>query len=619
MRLSDFIGQDDARLALMLNAVDPRCGGLLLVGGKGTGKSTLARLFRGIFATGAPFVELPLNVTEGSLLGGIDLEQTLRSGQRTFQPGIISRANNGVVFVDDINLLSPDLLALLMEPRERGAELIEREGIAEQRESRYIVLATMNPEEGDLSPHLADRIGLCAVMEEQNGRNERLAIMRLVDSTPGFTVEQDPDLTAAISAATALLPDVRFSPGTLDYLHQVVQQNISLGHRGDLFLYAAARACAALQGVTQVEQAHIDRVANLVFAHRRLQIREEEQTTSEPEQQSSQNHDQQNQEQQDDRGQQPQPPDNDCNERDNQPSGEGEQESDASQRETADREEIMRVGAHFKVRRLSFRKDRRKRQATGRRTKTRVKGRGGRYVKSILSSPDRDIAIDATLRACAPFQKARGRDGCLIIRPDDLRFRQRERKMGHLVIFVVDGSGSMGAQKRMVETKGAVQSLLMDCYQKRDRVAMIVFRKDRAELVLPPTTSVELAAKHLAVLPVGGKTPLAAGLLETHNLVKRVGMRHPETRFLVVLITDGRGNQALADKSSLKREIDGLTRLLAEQNNCDFVVIDTENKGNFLRADLAVDLARRLEADYYTTEALQTEYLTKLVQARVVS
>ncbi|MFH1027856.1 MAG: ATP-binding protein [Pseudomonadota bacterium] len=618
MNFSQFIGQEEAKLGLILNAIDPRCGGLLLVGGKGSGKSTLARLARGIVPSVIPFVDLPLNITEDSLLGGIDLEQTLKTGQRTLQPGIISRANGGVVFVDDINLLSQELLALLMEPQSRGEEIIEREGLTERRECSFSIIATMNPEEGDLSPHLMDRIGLCGVMEEQNDKKERLAIMRLANNNPAFTVEPEPEMVAAIAAARLQLPEVQLSPETLEHLHQVVQQNISLGHRGDLFLYAAARAYAALQGAKDVTNDHIDRVANLVFAHRRLQVREEEQSTTEPEQQEH-DHDQQNQEQQDDRGEQPSPPENGENETDQHPDGEGEQDSGTTQHESAEQEEIMQVGAPFKVRRLSFRKDRQKRQATGRRTKTRVKGRGGRYVKSLLTSPDRDIAIDATLRACAPFQNARGREDCLIIEHDDLRFRQRERKMGHMVLFVVDGSGSMGAQRRMVETKGAIQALLLDCYQKRDKVAMIVFRKDRAELVLPPTGSVELAAKRLAVLPVGGKTPLAAGLLETHKLIKRVVMRHPETRFLVVLITDGRGNQPLADKASMKQEVASLTRLLAEQSQCDFIVIDTENKGNFLRADQAVDLARQLEADYYTVEALQAEYLSELVQSRTLT
>lgn len=616
MRFSDFIGQEEAKLGLILNAIEPRCGGLLLVGGKGSGKSTLARLTRGIVPPDTPFVDLPLNVTEDSLLGGIDLERTLKTGQRTLQPGIISRANGGVVVVDDINLLSSELLALLMEPQSRGEEIIEREGLTERRKSCFSIVASMNPEEGDLSPHLMDRIGLCALMETLNDRKDRLAVMRLANTNPVFTVEQEQETVAAISAARLLLPEVQLSPEVLEYLHQVVQLNLSLGHRGDLFLYTAARAYAAYRGAVEVEQEHVDRVANLVFAHRRLQLREEEQTATEPEQPDHDHRQEENQEQQGDPGEQPPPPENGDSEIDQQTSGEGEQESEPSPRESAEQEEIMAVGSPFKVRRLIFRKDRQKRQASGRRTRTRIKGRGGRYVKSLLTSPDQDIAIDATLRACAPFQKARGRDGCLIIERGDLRFRQRERKMGHLVLFVVDGSGSMGAQKRMVETKGAIQALLIDCYQKRDKVAMIIFRKDRSELVLPPTASVELAARRLAVLPVGGKTPLAAGLLETHRVVRRVALRHPQTRILVVLITDGRSNQALADKSTLKQEVAGLTRVLAEEKQCEFIVIDTEHKGNFLRSDQAMELARQLSADYYTIETLCADYLAELVQAR---
>ena len=505
MRFSEFIGQEEARLGLLLNAVDPRCGGLLLVGSKGSGKSTLARLFRGLLPPLTPFVELPLNVTEDSLLGGIDLEKTLKSGRRTLAPGILSRAHGGVVLVDDINLLTPDLLALLMEPLERGSELIEREGITQVRESHFMVVATMNPEEGDLSLHFTDRFGLCAVMENLTEKNDRLAVMRLAAAQPHFEAGPDPADAKKIAAAARLLPAVEVSADILDYLSETAQRNISPGHRGDIFLFHAARAYAALQGAAQVEKEHVDRVANLVFAHRRLFLQEEEETTMEQEQQEQ--NDNEDQEQQEQQEQQP-PPEKDETDKTEPSPKEGERDADPSPRESSAQEEIMEVGAPFKVRRFSFRKDRRKRHATGRRTKTRVKGRGGRYVKSLLHSSDRDIALDATLRACAPYQKARGREEQMIIEKDDIRFCQRERKMGHLAIFVVDGSGSMGAQRRMVETKGAIESLLMDCYQKRDKVAMIVFRKDRAELVLPPTASVEMAAKRLAVLPVGERPPL---------------------------------------------------------------------------------------------------------------
>ena len=612
MRFGEFIGQEEARLGLILNAIEPRCGGILLVGPRGSGKSTLARLFRGIVPYPAPFVELPLNVTEDSLLGGIDLEKTLRSGKRTLAPGILSRANGGAVLVDDINLLSPELLALLMEPLDRGSELIEREGIRETRESRFMVIATMNPEEGDLSPHFTDRFGLCAVMDNLSGKEERLAIMRLAASSCVGEFAADHGLAEKVAASSRLLPKVEVSPEVLDYLSETALRNLSPGHRGEIFLLHASRAYAAYQGKEAVERGDVDRVANLVFAHRRLFIRQEEEP--EHEQEPPDRDDEENRDEKDEQERKPPPEKDETDDRDQKPE-EGERDTEHSPRESSIKEEIMEVGAPFKVRRFVLRKDRKKRHAAGRRTKTRVRGRGGRYVKSLQNSSERDIALDATLRACAPYQKARGREERMIIEEEDIRFRQRERKMGHLAIFVVDGSGSMGAQRRMVETKGAIQSLLMDCYQKRDRVAMIVFRRDRAELVLPPTASVEMAAKRLTVLPVGGKTPLAAGLLETWKLVRQVSLRSPETRFLVVLITDGRANQAISEQSPQK-ELSGLVKLLNEEERCDFIVIDTENKGNFLRADLALSLARQLDADYYTTEALKAEYLTELVQGK---
>jgi magnesium chelatase subunit D len=612
MRFSDFIGQEEARLGFILNAVDPRCGGLLLVGPRGSGKSTLARLFRGLLTPMTPFVELPLNVTEDSLLGGIELEETLKSGRRTLAPGILSRAHGGVVLADDINLLSPDLLALLMEPLERGSELIEREGITQVLESRFVVIGTMNPEEGDLSPHFTDRFGLCAVMETLSGKDERLAVMRLAAMQPDIETGLDPAEREKVAAAVKLLPKVDVSADILDYLSETARRNISPGHRGEIFLFYAARACAAFQGAVAVEKEHVDRVSNLVFAHRRLFLQEEEENTMDQETPELNDKEEENRQYQQEQDSRQEKDETDTTELSPE---KGERDADPSSRESSAEEEVMEVGAPFKVRRFNFRKDRRKRHATGRRTKTRVKGRGGRYVKSLLHSSERDIALDATLRACAPYQKARGREERMVIEQDDIRFRQRERKMGHLAVFVVDGSGSMGAQRRMVETKGAIRSLLMDCYQKRDKVAMIVFRKDRAEMVLPPTASVEMAAKRLAVLPVGGKTPLAAGLLETWRLVRQVSLRTPDTRFLVVLITDGRANQAISDQPP-QQEITGLVRLLNEEERCDFIVIDTENKGNFLRADLALALARQLDADYYTTEALKAEYLSELVQVR---
>ena len=264
------------------------------------------------------------------------------------------------------------------------------------------------------------------------------------------------------------------------------------------------------------------------------------------------------------------------------------------------------------LKRIAFEKDRLKRTESGRRTKTASCGKSGRYVRSALLD-NGDVAIDATLRAAAPFQKARGRNGFLLIKPEDLRFKEREKKTGHLVVFVVDGSGSMGAQKRMVETKGAVQSLLLDCYQKRDKVAFIVFRKDRAEVVLPPTSSFELAAKRLKELPVGGRTPLSAGLLEAYRLVRRTGLQRPRTRCLVVLVTDGRANQGLTPEP-VDREIGRMASLLLTVKRTDYIVVDVEDKKSLTKMDLAWRLADRLGARYFRPADLKSDNLTGMVR-----
>lgn len=606
MRLSDFVGQEEARLGLLLNAVDPRCGGLLLVGGRGCGKSTLARLFRGMVPAETPFVELPLNATEDSLLGGIDLERTLADGRRSLRRGIISRAHGGTVFVDDINLLSPELTALLMEPQGRGIELIEREGISERRKCRFTVIATMNPEEGELSPHLADRFGLCAIMEELSMQEERLAVLRSVLKNDGFSDEPVDPACLDVAAARRLLTSIRFSPQAVNRIAETAEQAAAQGHRAEQFHYCAARACAALEGSAQVEVTHVERTAGLTYAHRRLIPGEKEPPPATGDQARNDKHDEHGEERKG-RGE---------SGRDGASEGsraEGNLESAAATRESSDREEIQPTGQPFAVRRVALCKDRVKRKASGRRTTTRTDGRGGRYVKSQSRPSDRDVAVDATLRACAPFQKERGRTERLIIEQEDLRFKQRERKTGHLALFVVDGSGSMGAKQRMTAVKGAVQSLLLDCYHKRDKVAMIVFRKDRAELVLPPTASIELAAKRLSLLPVGGKTPLAAGFLEAHRLVERTLRNRPDTRILLILLTDGRANHSVSGRPPLEESL-RMARLMGEEARCDFIVVDTEEKGNFVRADLALKFAEALNAQYYTYETLHSEQLLHMVR-----
>lgn len=613
MRFSEFVGHQDAKLSLILNAIDFRCGGVLFIGDKGSGKSTLARLFKELLPEGTPFVQLPLNITEDRLMGGIDIEKTLTSGKRVFQNGLLENANGGAIYVDDINLLPQEILPLLMEVQDKGEVVIEREGFALRYPSKFVLIASMNPEEGNLSPHLLDRFGMCVVWQGLKDAPQRMEVMRKVGGMdpqhPIPRTSSDVHLKEKIASARDALGQIVISDPVKEYIADLCRQNLLTGHRGDIYLTYAARAYAAYCGCREVSKQEVDEVLNLVLVHRRRmleQVEPREELRQAPNENLSEAHEKQERSEDPSRA-----PDS---ARSEEPEMDGLQNTSLQWVDSRPKEEIFDVGNPFKIRRMPFRKDRIYRTASGRRTKTRVKDKGGRYIRSVFRGKD-DIAIDATIRAATPFQKMRGRRDKLLIYEEDLRFKQRERKMGHLVIFVLDGSGSMAAQKRMIETKGAILSLLMDCYQKRDQVSLIVFRRDRAELILPPTKSLNFSLKKLSEMPVGGKTPLSAGLLEAYKLIRRMEIKAPETRALMVLITDGRANQTLTDLP-VGDEIKKMAGYLQAVPHTDFVVVDTENKKGIMKTDLALQIASHLGADYYTVEGLRSEFLTELVQTK---
>lgn len=604
MTFHDFVGHDDAKLALILNALDPRCGGVLFAGEKGCGKSTLARLFSGLVRRGTPFVNVPLNATEEALLGGIDMEETLRKGKKVREPGLLSRAGGGVLYIDDVNLLPAEITALLFKCQDSG-----------KGSPPFAVMASMNPEEGDLSSHFLDRFGMCVLWEGLREKDQKIAVMkRAILSGDGKgripVSDAGEGLREKIDAARRVLDRLIVPPEVQEYLTNACIENSFSGHRGDIFLFYAARACAAFRGVREVAVEHVDEVLPLVLTHRK---RLRQQMETDP-QEDPQRHEKPQEQKEAPETDPPPSQSSKSQEARGDENNNNQDEKDERPRESRPREDISPVGEPFKVRRLAFRKDRKNRSLSGRRSKTGSQGRGGRYVKSLLR-PNGDIAVDATIRTAAPHQAARGRKDRLLIHDEDFRFKQREKRIGHLVIFVVDGSGSMGAQKRMVETKGAIQSLLIDCYQKRDRVSLIVFRKDRAEVLLPPTSSVEAAARRLREIPVGGKTPLGAGLLETFQLIRRTALRSPQTRFLVVLVTDGRANQGLSE-IPVSEEIQKMTVLLRDLKFTDYIVVDTEDKRTFTRTDRALQIASGLEAEYYTIDHLKADHLTGIVQRK---
>lgn len=618
MGFSDFVGHEDAALALILNAIESRCGGVLFAGDKGSGKTTLARLFRLLLPEGTAFVTLPLNVTEDALVGAVDIEATIRTGQKVVQKGLLSRAHGGILFIDDVNLLSPESVSLVLEVNGRRVNFVEREGFSERHDADFMLIATMDPQEAFLSPHFLDRFGMCVLWESLWDRIDRTLVVKRTManrfSLNGSHSLADEALRNRIENSRNFFKQVAVSEGVSEYIAQTCLENAVSGHRAELFLYYATKAYAAYRGDKKANTSHVDAVAPLVLVHRRRSVLP-------PEEEAPHEHDHE------DRKDQQQPESNDGQNdqqqgRDETPQSDNAESSapddneefspDTSFRETALMEEVFDTGETFRTKRLSFRKDRLKRMSSGRRTKTRSKDKGGRYVRSILRAVD-DVAIDATIRAAAPYQSVRNRDTMLVIHNSDLRYKQREKKTGHLVIFVVDGSGSMGAQRRMTETKGAIQSLLMDCYQKRDKVAMLVFRKDKGEIVLPPTSSVEHASRRLQEIPTGGKTPLGSGLMEAYALIKRYAKKAPETRFLLIIITDGRANHSLSGLPA-REEIARIAQLLRDTPSTDYIVVDTEDKSKFMKADLAVPLADHLNASYYTIDDLKADYLVEMVK-----
>lgn len=669
-----IIGQEKMKLSLLLNAVNPAIGGVLIRGEKGTAKSTavrgLARLMPHIDVVDecpcrcnpqeiqycdlcekkacdqkalkicsieTPMIDLPLGATEDMVLGSIDFEAAVKTGASCFLPGVLARANRGILYIDEVNLLDDHLVDSILDVAESGFNIVEREGMSVWHPSRFILIGTMNPEEGDLRPQILDRFGLSVQVEAETDLSLRIELLKRREQ-----FDLDPfnfyklfhldsiKISDKIVNARTLLSSV-FIPNHLrTFITEICLQNNVAGHRADLAIERAACAHAALNGRIEVSSDDIIAVAPLALLHRIRNSQEpsmppppppspdnddqNEQENSSEENESSQ---QQSEEtvQPNNNNQQSQTNNNDsCEpETNNQ-----EQQTPDSNKDSSSQEDIQEIGAPFKVRNFTSDKDRLLRSGSGRRSRTKSATKQGRYVKSTTDRTRNDLALDATLRAAAPFQILRKKQQqhkqiAIHIKDFDIRDKVRERRVGNVLLFVVDGSGSMGAQRRMVETKAAIMSLLLDAYQKRDKVCMIVFRGNSAEVILPPTGSVDLAGKLLSELPVGGRTPLSAGLSKTTEILDQIFRKSPTARPLVILITDGKANTGLGDTPPHKEAIEIATHMRDRFDNARFIVIDTEPPG-VVRFDLARQLTSALGADYFHPETLCAEDLVKIAR-----
>ncbi len=595
---TDIIGMDMAKQALLLLAVDPSLGGVIIPASVGSGKSSLARAFADVLPDETPFVDLPLNVTEDRLIGGLDLEAAIAAGERVIEQGLLAKAHKGVLYVDSLSLLEATATSHVMDAMSRGAVLVEREGLSEVHPSEFMLVGTYDPTDGDVRMGLMDRIGLIVPFTKQNDYRARYEIVKKVmRETPNEDAEDEVRMLGGlVQAGREQLNHVAIRKEQIEGL---VQSALALGvegNRADVFAIKTAIASAALSGRNDVEEEDLKIAAKLVLVPRATRVPEAEAEDQEP----------------------PPPPPPEMEEAPEE-AGQSEDDdgpdSDPQNKEEQTPEQIEEllmdaIETEIPESVLNISMAAKSKSRSGHRGEA-LNNRRGRFIRSQMGEiRSGKIAIIPTLIAASPWQKSRKneykhRKDSLIIMKDDVRIKKFRDKAGTLYVFIVDASGSM-AINRMRQAKGAVSQLLQSAYVHRDQVALIAFRGQMAQVLLPPSQSVERAKRALDVLPTGGGTPLASALYMGWQ--EAVQMRSKGiTQSMLVLITDGRGNIAYnieqngtdeprkPSKEEISKEVESFAKII-QADGVDSVVIDTQM--NYLSRGEAPKLAKALGGRY---------------------
>ncbi|ASU78167.1 magnesium chelatase [Actinopolyspora erythraea] len=710
---SAVVGHDDLRLGLLLNAVYPRIGGVLVRGEKGTAKSTIVRALAALLPAldvvencrfgcdpaepdldcpdgphdetsggvrrPAQLVELPVGASEDRLVGSLDVERALTEGVRAYQPGLLAAANRGVLYVDEVNLLHDHLVDLLLDAAAMGRSHVEREGVSLSHASSFLLVGTMNPEEGELRPQLLDRFGLTVQVEASREVDTRTEVVRRrlrFEADPvGFAkewAEEDAELARRIAEARSRVESVRLPDSEVRRIASVCASFEVDGMRADLVLARAAVAHAAWRGVEAVAAPDVEAAARLALPHRRRrdpfdepgmdeqQLQqaladaegEAEQRDSEvdaaPSGSDGASEPDGSEEGPDEGGPDDEGPD------DGGPGGGGsggpddQQGPDSGPAGGANEPPSAEGATDDNAHNGSNRPDENRSDDSGRAPRERTseasestfrarlleipglgEGAPGRRSRSRSRTGQvvRPSAVDghgvhlpATLLAAAPHQRSRGRSGPgLRLHATDLRHSVREGREGNLVLFAVDASGSMAARERMSAVSGAVIALLRDAYQRRDKVGVVTFRGSDGEIALPPTSSVETAATRMRRLSTGGKTPLAGGLLTARKVIRTERMRDPHRRPLLVVLTDGKATVGVDSEGGAatrgRRAVDDAMRSAALLNEMGVSSVVVDCENGPVRLGLADRLAYVLGAPNLRLEELSADNVAGVVRA----
>lgn len=612
-----IVGQEEVKKALILNLICPKIGGVLLSGQKGTAKSTVVRALAAMYPE-KEVITLPLNATEDRVLGSINMERALKEGKAYFEAGLLARAHNQILYIDEVNLLSDTLVNAILDVAASGVNRVEREGISHAHPCRFVLVGTMNPEEGGLKPQLLDRFGFFVDVNASTCVRERVEIMKkrlLYEANPQAFYseyrEKEEALCLKINRAENVLTQVDLPADILKLIADVCTKAGSAGHRGDLALALGARALAAFKKKKKVDLKEVQEVRDLALLHR---LRNAENSQQENNDKPDSSEDKQAQESKPSQNENPQEESQSQQDNNQDMPMPDMPDQEPSHENTEAKEELFEIGEAFHVPNIMLTdKDKLMRQrGSGKRSKTRTDSKSGRYVRVRYPQGKlKDLAFDATLRAAAPYQCIREKNGMAVrIQAVDFREKVREKRIGNTILFLLDSSGSMGLQKRMFEAKTAVYSLLQDAYKKRDRVGLMSFRGESAEIILSPTRSIDLAYNKLQDLKTGGRTPLASALEQMYIQLKALQGKDKEILPIIVILTDGKANWAEGKANPLQETYVKAEKLA--KTHAKLIVVDTES--GFLRLGLGAALAEKLGADYFRMDDLKSGELAGKVK-----